>query len=329
MIRNNIDPQLRGPEHPAHRVPAAVFTADINNNIVYRGAREAVRVDSPLGTGTGSLVRIFNNTFFRNNGRPSLHRDQHRRDAEPLRRPAQQHRGGRRRRRPTSRGTASALCTNAANCDWWNAASGNNITGDAAPPTRPPTGKPPTSGPNPRGGGVASGHRGQPQLRQHHGAHREPAHPVGQLGLERGVEPDRLRLRRHRRRRPQRALGRRRRRAAAGRRAAADRLQRQRGLGRCGRCATRPTREPPGPRRAQVAVAGPVPDRRRLPLFTKVARTQPERHCARAVVFAEADTGSRQPQLHATVLGRDELEQRRPGRPARDCHGVRQRRCDA
>ena len=91
MVRNCSGQSIRlsGPQHH--------IVADINNNVIYRGAREGIRVDSLLGTGTGSRVRIFNNTFLRNNGaRPLEHRDQHRRDAEPLRRPAQQHPGGRR-----------------------------------------------------------------------------------------------------------------------------------------------------------------------------------------------------------------------------------------
>jgi hypothetical protein len=152
VIRNNI---VRNCSGQSIRLAgsASAHVADINNNFIFRGAREGVRIQSSLGTGTGSQVRIFNNTFFRNNAntvqpyteistaeRPNpyvvLRNNVLVDDTQA----------------PDVTWNGLALCTNAANCDWWNAASGNNIVGDAAPPT----GKWKSDiGPNPRGGGLA------------------------------------------------------------------------------------------------------------------------------------------------------------------------------
>ena len=155
VIRNNL---IRNCGSQSIRLsgPSTVFVADINNNVIYRGAREAVRVDSPLGTGTGSQVRIFNNTFLRNSGAAAPSNTEISTAETPnpyvvlrnniLVDDVQA---------PDATWNGSALCTSATNCDWWNAASGNNIVGDAAPWGAPANWQA-DIGPNPRGGGVAS-----------------------------------------------------------------------------------------------------------------------------------------------------------------------------
>jgi len=148
VIRNNL---FRNCSGQSIRLAggSGVHVADISNNIVYRGGREAVRIQQPLGAGSG--VRIFNNTFLRNNSgsdteissaeRPNpyvvLRNNIMVDDAQT----------------PEATWNGQALCTNAANCDWWNAASGHNAVGDVAPPT----GKWKSDiGPNPRGSGLYS-----------------------------------------------------------------------------------------------------------------------------------------------------------------------------
>ena len=259
--------------------------------------------DPPLGT--GSQVRIFNNTLFRDAGginteistaetpnpyvmlRNNIIVD----DAQS----------------PDVTWNGAALCTNAANCDWWNAASGNNITGDAG---RPPTGdsNPSDLGPNPRGGGVASATEASLNFVNTTAASENLHIQSGSSAWNAGsnltgfvfgdidavgrsapwdVGADEL---------------------PAGRRAAAHRLQRQRGARDRGRCGTRPT---PGAAWTTPGLDGG--DRARsdagLPLSTKVATTSPNGTRRAAVVSAEDDP--RRPRyLYASVLGRDELGRR-------------------
>ena len=88
-------------------------------------------------SGAGSRVRIFNNTFLRNGsatGTPWTEVSTAETPNPYV--PCATTSSWTTCSRPTSTWNGSALCTNAANCDWWNAASGDNITGDAAPPTR-------------------------------------------------------------------------------------------------------------------------------------------------------------------------------------------------
>ena len=155
VIRNNLIKNC-GSQSIRLSGPSTVFVADINNNVIYRGAREGIRVDSVLGTGTGSQVRIFNNTLLRNNANT----------AQPWTEISTAERPNpyvvlRNNilvddvQAPDATWNGSALCTNAANCDWWNAASGNNIVGDAAPWGVPANWQA-DIGPNPRGAGVAS-----------------------------------------------------------------------------------------------------------------------------------------------------------------------------
>ena len=149
VIRNNIVRNCSGQSIRLAGLSGQFFVADINNNIVYRGSREGVRVNAPLGA--GSQVRIFNNTLFHDAGginteistaetpnpyvmlRNNILVD----DAQT----------------PDITWNGLSLCTNAANCDWWNAASGHNIAGDAAPPTGTWNAD---IGPSPRGGGQYS-----------------------------------------------------------------------------------------------------------------------------------------------------------------------------
>ena len=151
VIRNNV---VRNCAAQSIRVTgaASAVVADITNNVLYRGGREGVNINIPLGA--GSLVRILNNTFLANNGAVGTPWTEVGTSETPnpyivLRNniivdDAQS---------PDATWNGLALCTNAANCDWWNAASGHNAVGDAAPPT----GKWRSDiGPNPRGGGLAS-----------------------------------------------------------------------------------------------------------------------------------------------------------------------------
>ena len=145
-IRNNL---VRNCAGQGIRVTGSstVFRADITNNIVYRGAREGIAVDSPLGTGTGSLVRILNNTLFRNSGSTEISTAERPNPYVVLRNNIVVDDT----EAPDLTWNSAALCTSATNCDWWNAASGNNITGDPAPPTGQWQ---PDLGPNPRGTGL-------------------------------------------------------------------------------------------------------------------------------------------------------------------------------
>ena len=298
VIRNNL---IRNCGSQSIRLsgPSTVFVADINNNVIYRGVREAVRVDSPLGTGTGSQVRVFNNTFLRNSGAaaPSEHRDQHRRDAEPLRRPAQQHPGGRRagarrhlamgRRFARAPPTATGGTRPAGTTSWATPRRG----------ARPPTGRP-TSARTHGGGGVASATEASLNFVNTTATSENLHIQSGSSAWNSGFEPDRLRVRRHRRRGPHRALGRRRRRAPAGRRAAADRLQRRRGIG-----APRPALlDPPGSgldRAGLTAVPGPFSTG--APLFSKVARTHPN-GTRRAAVASENDGAAGGAKLQVSLF---------------------------
>jgi hypothetical protein len=153
LIRNNI---VRNCSGQSIRLAgsASNHVVDITNNVIYRGAREGIRVQSTLGTGTGSRVRILNNTLVRNNGNTAVDWTEVSTAETPnpyvvLRNniivdDAQT---------PDVTWNGLGLCTTATTCDWWNAASGNNVTGDAAPPTGQWRSD---IGPNPRGGGVAS-----------------------------------------------------------------------------------------------------------------------------------------------------------------------------
>jgi hypothetical protein len=153
VIRNNI---VRSCAGQSIRVttggvaPAPV--ADITNNILYRGGREGVNVDLPLVA--GSLVRILNNTFLGNNSASATPWTEVGTSETPN--PYVVLRNNiivDDTQSPDATWNGLALCTNAANCDWWNAASGHNITGDASPPV----GKWRSDiGPNPRGGGLYS-----------------------------------------------------------------------------------------------------------------------------------------------------------------------------
>ena len=111
-------------------------------------------MNTTIAIGSGSAVRIFNNTFFKNNSNTGTQWTEISTSETPnpyvtLRNnivvdDAQA---------PDSTWNGLALCTNAALCDWWNVASGNNITGDAAPATGQWKSD---IGPNVRGGGQAS-----------------------------------------------------------------------------------------------------------------------------------------------------------------------------
>jgi hypothetical protein len=152
VIRNDI---IRNCSGQSIRLAGSAnnHVADIDNNIIYRGAREGIRIESALGTGTGSRVRVFNNTFLGNNANTAhpyteissvetpnpyvtLRNNIIADDAQT----------------PDVTWNGLALCTTATLCDWWNAASSNNITGDGAPATGQWK---PFLGPNPHGGGVA------------------------------------------------------------------------------------------------------------------------------------------------------------------------------
>jgi len=147
VIRNNL---IRNCSGQSIRIASSgPQFADITNNIVYRGNRNAFHIQNPLGA--GSRIRIFNNTFLRNGSATGTPWTEVSTAETPnpyvvLRNniivdDVQA---------PDVTWNGQALCTNAANCDWWNAASGDNIVGDAAPPT----GKFISDiGPNPRGSG--------------------------------------------------------------------------------------------------------------------------------------------------------------------------------
>ena len=152
VIRNNI---IRNCSGQGIRLAGSAnnHKADISNNVIYRGVREGIRVNSVLGTGTGSRVRIFNNTFLEN-VRPARLTP---RSAPPRPRTRTWScattswwtTGS----RPTLTWNGASFCTNANNCSWWNAASSNNVMGDAAAATGQWK---PYLGPNLHGGGLTS-----------------------------------------------------------------------------------------------------------------------------------------------------------------------------
>ncbi|MGD8896452.1 MAG: hypothetical protein PVJ73_10480, partial [Acidobacteriota bacterium] len=128
---------------------SSVFVADIVGNIIYGGNREAIALGASLGTGTGSRVRVLNNTMYRNNpGGTQISTFETPNPYLVL------------RNNIIVDDTSSpdfhwndgtSPCTYAPDCDWANVASSHNISGDPAPAT----GKWKSDvGHSPRGGGV-------------------------------------------------------------------------------------------------------------------------------------------------------------------------------
>ncbi len=102
-------------------------------------------------------MNIFNNTFYRNNGATAQPNTEISTAETPnpyvvlrnniLVDDAQA---------PDVTWNGTALCTNATTCDWWNVASGNNITGDTLPAWPPVVNWRPDIGPNPRQSGISA-----------------------------------------------------------------------------------------------------------------------------------------------------------------------------
>jgi len=126
------------------------IVADITNNFIYGGSREGIKINTVLGTGAGSRVRILNNTLYRTNGAAGSEittvetpnpyvtlRNNIFIDGTGT--PNVQWDGG------------VTPCTYGYSCPWWNATSGPNLSADTAPPTGPWQ---PAVGHSPRGGGI-------------------------------------------------------------------------------------------------------------------------------------------------------------------------------